>query len=287
MGQLVCPECGKPQPAPRQVRCRYCGAVASRSFSVCPECGEPLRRDWLRPLCWGALLIAAAAMVLLVVSRVNGGWPDFRPVAAVGTIQAMASDVPVLVDVPTLTPTLTPSVTPRPTHTPTPSPTPSLTPMPTLTPTPTNTSSPTPTATPTATPTRPRPTATATVPAATATPVPTVAPPTLTGPEDGGAFQGASAAIPLRWRSDHTLKADEYYQVTLRYTQGGAEVRLPIYVQATEWYVDKSLYLEADQESQRLYRWSVRLVRKAPGSGGEAEYIVLSPSSSEFSFYWQ
>lgn len=75
--------------------------------------------------------------------------------------------------------------------------------------------------------------------------------------------------------------------MTIRYTHEGAEARVPVYVQATEWFVDKSLYLQADQETQRLYRWSVRLVWRTAGSGGEAEYVVLSPSSAEFSFYWQ
>jgi RNA polymerase subunit RPABC4/transcription elongation factor Spt4 len=287
VGQLVCPECGKPQPTPRQVRCRHCGGVANRSFSVCPDCGEPLRQDWLRPALWGALLLAGALLIFLVASVANRDWPDLRPAAAVGTIQALVSDVPVLVEVPSLTPSLTPSVTPRPTRTPTPSPVPSLTPTATLTPTPTDTPAPTSTHTPSPTATRPRPTATPTVPTATPTPLPTAAPPTLISPEDGSTFRGPNAAIGLTWRSSHTLQADEYYLVTLRYSHNGAEVRLPVYVRTSEWFVDDALHLEADQETGRLYRWSVRLVRLRSGSGADAEYEMLSPPSEELTFYWQ
>jgi hypothetical protein len=108
-----------------------------------------------------------------------------------------------------------------------------------------------------------------------------------TGPEDGGVFGGESAAIGLTWQSSHSLQADEYYLVTLRYTHEGAEARLPVYVQATEWFVDDSLYLEADQETERLYRWTVRIVRQQAGAGSEAEYVPISPVSEERAFYWR
>ena len=292
-GQLVCPECGKPQREPRQIRCRYCGAVANRRFSVCPDCGERLRRDWVRPLLWGGLLAAGALLVFFAISLGQREWPTLRPAALVVTVQAFASDVPVLVEVPSLTPSLTPSVTPTATKTPVPTvtpsqtPTPSLTPTPTLTPTPSETPSPTPTDTPEPTATRPRPTATPTRPTATPAPLPTVAPPTLTGPEDGGVFRGATADIGLTWQSRHALQADEYYLVTVRYTHEGAEARVPVYVQATEWFVDGSLYLEADQETERLYRWTVRIVRRRAAGGSGAEYEPISPVSAERSFYWQ
>lgn len=292
-GQVVCPDCGKPQPTPRQVRCRYCGGVANQRFSVCPDCGEPLRRDWRRPLLWGALVAAGALLAFFVFTLGGHEWPTLRPVALVGTVQALASDVPVLVEVPSLTPSLTPSVTPTPTRTPIPTltpsvtPTPSLTPTPTLTPMPTETPSPTPTDTPSPTATRSRPSATPTRPTATPMPQPTVAPPVLTGPEDGGVFRGGTAAIGLTWQSSHTLQADEYYLVSLRYTHEGAEARVPVYVQAAEWFVDDALYLEADQETERLYRWTVRIVRRQSGTGSGAEYAPISPVSEERSFYWR
>jgi hypothetical protein len=109
----------------------------------------------------------------------------------------------------------------------------------------------------------------------------------LTGPEDGGVFRGATADIGLTWRSSHSLQANEYYLVTLRYAHEGAEARAPVYVQAPEWFVADSFYLEADQETERLYRWTVRIVRQRAGTGSGAEYEPISPVSEERSFYWQ
>jgi hypothetical protein len=286
-GQLVCSHCGKPQRRPRRVRCRNCGTIAKRSLAVCPACGDALRHDWLRPLLTGALIAAGLALVLLVVYLLRLGWQNFRPAVAVNTVQALASDVPVLVEVPSLTPSLTPSVTPTPTHTPTPTLTPSLTPIPTLTPTPTRTPTPTSTHTPSPTATRARPTATPTRPTATPTPEPTGVPPTVLRPEDEAVFGGAEASIELAWTTSHILAPDEYFEVTLRYTQQGARVELPVYVQSASWFVDEALYLAADQETDRVYYWWVRLVRKTTGEDGNMEYVPLSGTSVERSFYWR
>jgi RNA polymerase subunit RPABC4/transcription elongation factor Spt4 len=289
-GQLVCPHCGKPQRKPRQARCRHCGTVSSRSFEVCPACGEPLRHDWLRPILIGAIVVIGTAVGLVVAVWLRQSLLSFRPSVAVSTVQAVVSEVPVLVQVPTLTPSLTPSVTPTPTNTPRPTATPSMTPSPTLTPTPTETPSPTPTRTPTATPTKVYPTWTPKpkeTPTATPTPAPTVALPTLEEPEDEAPFSGVKAIIKLAWSSSHTLKPGECYLVTVRWTEGGAPTGTENCVQEMFWFVVESLYLRADQETDRLYRWSVRVVRKETDSNGEAVFVPLSSSSEERSFYWE
>lgn len=287
MGQRVCPSCGKLQQQPHRVRCKHCGVVSHRGLEVCPACGELLRRDWLWPVWVGVGTVLVLLVVAIAVWAVRFGWQRFQPAVAVSTAQAVAEEVPVLVKVPTLTPSLTPSSTPTPSITPSPTLTPSLTPTPTSTPTPTLTPTETPTPTPTSTATKARPSATPTIPTDTPTPLPTLAPPEPEEPEDGAPYSGSDTFIRLGWRSGHTLKPDEYFEVRVRYTNSGSPVVLPVQVQETFWWVDKALYLQADQETERIYRWSVRLVRKVTTDGGEEEYEAISPASEEWSFYWK
>lgn len=293
--QLVCPHCGKPQREPRRVRCRYCGTISSQGLRVCPSCGESLRQDWLRPLLLGGGALLAIVLVLLVGSWLLRWLEGFQPSQAIGAVQAMASEVPVLVEVPTLTPSLTPSLTPTPTPTPTSTPEPSATPIPTLTPTPTWTPTPEPTGTSTPTPTRtrapvtttPSPTPTSTVvPTQTPTPVPPIRPPVPIEPEDG-APHGQGSIFRLGWQSSHTLKRDECYLVNLRYTHAGAPVIVQVCVQQTSWWVDESLYGQADQETDRVYFWSVQVARKSTDAEGKEAYVPLSPASEEWRFYWR
>ena len=287
-GQLVCPHCGKHQRRPRRVRCRHCGTVASRSFETCPGCGEPLRHDWLRPILMLLVSIAGIAAVAFVVYSLWQAFSRFQPTLAVSTVQAVASEVPVLVEVPTLTPSLTPSSTPTPTNTPTATTTPSLTPTPTLTATPTETPTPTPTETPTPTATRVRPTATPTVlPSDTPTPEPTAAPPTLLEPADGEAFGGKDAIIKLVWTSGYTLRPDECYRVKVRWTEQGAMAANEVCVQDSLWFMPESLYLRADQETDRLYYWSVDLARRTTDANGIQRFQPFSPVSEEWTFHWR
>lgn len=292
-GQLVCPHCGKRQRLPRTVRCRNCGAPNKSTHTVCSTCGEPLRRDWTRPLGVGLAVLVAVAIIVVVAPPLWRGFKSFQPAAVVNTVQAVVSEVPVLVQVPTLTPSLTPSITPTPSRTPTQTPTPSQTPAPSLTPTQTSTPTPTHTPTPTPTPTRawptwtpkPRETATST-PAPTPT-VPAAAAPKLLEPADGSPFNGEQASFRLSWLSSHTLEPDEYYEVRVRYLQDGAEVFIPYRVQQTHWWVDKSLYLKADQETGRTYHWSVLLVLRKVAEDGSVTFVPMSPVSDEWSFTWQ
>ncbi len=287
-GQLVCPQCGKPQRRPREVRCRYCGTAGNRSLEVCPGCGEPLARDWKRPVLLAGGIVVVIAVVALLMPALRNAWQSFRPAVAVSKVQSLAVDMPVLVEVPTLTSTLTPSVTPTPSRTPTPTPSPTLTPEPTFTPTPTHTPLPTSTATPTPTATRQPATATARpADTSTPTPLPTVAPPSAVEPETGASFAGELAVIRLAWRSNHTLARDECFLVNLRWTEGGAPANNETCVQQTFWYVDTLLYLRADQETDRTYYWTVRLARRATGSEGGTSFIPFSPPSEERFFYWR
>jgi RNA polymerase subunit RPABC4/transcription elongation factor Spt4 len=290
-GQLVCPHCGKPQRRAREVRCRHCGTVSSRSLVTCPACGEPLRHDWLRPVLLGSVVFFGVLLGFVVGPWLQRGAESFRPPLNLGTVQAAVSEVPVLVQVPTITPSLTPSITPTPTQTPTRTPTPSLTPTPTTTPTPTQTPTSTATETPTATATRVWPTWTAMPKTpATATPSPTaaIAPPVLLQPEDNAPFfNGERANITLVWAGSHSLRADECFLVTLRWTERGAPANNLICVRQTSWFVPNALYLRADQETERKYSWSVRVARQSTGSNGSLSYIPLSAPSVEWSFYWK
>lgn len=261
--------------------------MGNESLELCPSCGERLEHAWYRPVLIAAALMVGATLVLVLGLWLRQGLERFEPAVAVSTVQAVASEVPVLIDVPTLTPSVTPSLTPIPTNTPTPSLTPSLTPTPTLTPVPTETSTPTPTETATPTATKSRPTEAPETPTATPTPAPTIEPPTLDSPRDGEPFDGVRATIKLAWQSNHTLEPDEFYEVTMRYVHLGGDVVEPRYVQETFWFVDKGFYLQADQETDRVYYWSVRVVRKETDADGNEKVTPLSSASEEWSFYWR
>jgi hypothetical protein len=75
--------------------------------------------------------------------------------------------------------------------------------------------------------------------------------------------------------------------VNLRYTHGGSLANLQVCVQETYWWVDESLYGEADQETDRVYYWSVRVARKDVDAEGKEIYLPLGPASEEWGFYWR
>ena len=117
--------------------------------------------------------------------------------------------------------------------------------------------------------------------------MPTIEPPTLESPRDEEPFDGVRSTIKLAWQSSHTLLPDEFYEVTLRYVHLGGDVTIPVHLQETFWFVDKGLYLQADQETERVYQWSVRVVRKETDADGNEVVTPLSPPSEEWSFYWR
>jgi len=289
-GQVVCPQCGKPQQRPSRVRCRHCGTVSRGDLEICPGCGETLQRGWIRPVLRTLTVVASLALVLALVVGlallIRHAWGLVQPAKVVSQVKSLSDEV---IQVYTLTPTPRPSITPTPSNTPTLTPTPSLTPTPTPTFTPTETPTPTLTATPTPTLTStPLPTrkATAIPPTATATLMPTVTPPTPLEPENRSSH-GQYEVVRLAWDSRYTLKPDEYFVVTIRYAQQGSAVAVPYYVQETQLFVnDKGLYGLADQETGRAYYWSVLLARKGTDAGGKETYTPFSLPSEEWVFYW-
>jgi len=101
-------------------------------------------------------------------------------------------------------------------------------------------------------------------------------------------FSGENARIELVWSSNHTLRSDECFQIIMRWTEKGLPVvEQPQCIQGTSWYVDKSLYLRADQVTERVYFWSVRLARRGTDANGNLTYLPFSPSSEERSFFWK
>lgn len=260
--------------------------MSTRGLQVCPHCGERLKQDWLRPLLLVVTMVGAVALLVLAGPRLIQTMKEFRPARAVGTLQAMVSDMPVLVEVPSLTPSLTPSITPSPTSTPTSTPLPSATPSPTLTPRPTATPTATPTYTSSPTPTRTRRPATPTPKLPTPTPLPTVAAPVLLAPEDESTQAGEDAIIELAWQSSHTLRSDECFLLTVSYVANGFVVEIPKCLQESQWWADAGLYLQADQETGRAYHWKVLVAQKEVDEAGNESYVPLSPESTEWTFYW-
>jgi hypothetical protein len=112
-------------------------------------------------------------------------------------------------------------------------------------------------------------------------------PPTLVEPEEGASFVGHKAIIKLAWSSSHVLAPDECYLVLLHWTEEGAPSGTQVCVQRTFWYMDQTLYLRADQVTERVYEWSVRLVRKEVDAEGNETLIPLGPASEEMFFHWR
>jgi hypothetical protein len=73
----------------------------------------------------------------------------------------------------------------------------------------------------------------------------------------------------------------------VRYTHEGSAATLQTCVQQTSWWVDDSLYGQADQETDRVYYWQVRVVSKGMDDAGQEVYVPLSPPSEEWRFYWR
>ncbi len=139
---------------------------------------------------------------------------------------------------------------------------------------------------PTATPTPIRPTPT---PAATATLAPTSTPvivmlaaPSLVAPMVGDGFTAGSQPV-LAWRSVAGMGAQDYYYVSVRFTQrdgqpGFVEER----VTATSYTVPMWVF-DLAMTPDRLSTWSVQVRRM----GADGQELVISPSSESRTFYWR
>jgi hypothetical protein len=102
----------------------------------------------------------------------------------------------------------------------------------------------------------------------------------------GTRFEGENARIELAWSGNHTLQPNECYQVILRWTEDGETRGTSVCMQSTSWFVDKMLWLRADQATGRVYNWSVRLARKDKDTTGAEVYVPLGPPSAERAFSW-
>jgi LysM repeat protein len=139
---------------------------------------------------------------------------------------------------------------------------------------------------PTATPTPIRPTPT---PPATATPAPTPTPvivmlaaPSLVAPMVGDGFTAGSQPV-LSWRSVAGMGPQDYFHVSVRYTQrdgqpGFVEER----VTATSYTVPMWVF-DLAMTPDRLSTWSVQVRRM----GADGQELMISPSSESRTFYWR
>ncbi|HXF64322.1 MAG TPA: LysM peptidoglycan-binding domain-containing protein [Caldilineaceae bacterium] len=72
----VCPACGESlKRRPKKVRCARCGGLASSELVLCPHCGRELHPAPPRLLTWGAPVILAGLLALMVASRWESGNP--------------------------------------------------------------------------------------------------------------------------------------------------------------------------------------------------------------------
>ena len=71
-----------------------------------------MREDWLWPVLIAVVLVVTTALVVLVGPWLLRELGRFRPSLALGTVQAVASEVPVLVEIPSLTPSAPSSTIP-------------------------------------------------------------------------------------------------------------------------------------------------------------------------------
>lgn len=83
------------------------------------------------------------------------------------------------------------------------------------------------------------------------------------------------------------MSPDEYYELRVRYTHEGVEIPLLVHTQDVSWWVDEQLYGKADQETEGLHYWGVRLVRKTIDSEGNETYVPIGPWSEEWTFFWR
>lgn len=262
-GTTVCPRCGV-RLRRESSRCRQCKRAIRVGLAVCPHCGEELakrRIPWKFIASLGGVALAA---VVIYALRYILPLPINLPL-----VTAPPSPTPTEVILP---PTATPTETPRP-PTPTPTATATFTPVitvtATITPTATSLASSLPTETPTATPTQ--------------TPEFRYGVPQLLAPADGEEFSGSGEIIKLNWEPVGTLGADEWYSISLTYTDKDGQTQEKVnWVRETTWEVPPE---HNDQvRGDRSVRWNITVVSGAAGSG---EGVPISPPSETWMFRWE
>jgi len=94
----VCPACGgNLRQTPKQIRCVHCHTVASSELVVCPGCGRELREAPPKLLTYGAPVVLALLLAVLLVTQ----WHRISPVAwartnllrGVGMVEEISSSI--------------------------------------------------------------------------------------------------------------------------------------------------------------------------------------------------
>jgi hypothetical protein len=275
-GTRVCPACGADQPLPlhiHRIRCNYCSLRVPADTSVCPNCNHNPRGFYLHPRVLlgtlGVLALAAVAYAALNPSLLSKSISP--PNTATPTRTPTATGVIALVVTATLPPSATPTVTQPPTV------------IPTSTVNPTGTA----TSTPTATATR-RLEATP-LPSPTATPTATsYLPPILLAPGDGAKISGPKARVLLTFTSAMPLQANQWFRVEVIFRD-----RSNNFADWCGWTKDSSVqfpisYYDASWQLDRTFLWHANIAESAasPPSTCAADAIIVSPPSTEWTFYW-
>jgi len=122
-----------------------------------------------------------------------------------------------------------------------------------------------------------------------ATVTPTIAPPYPPAeallPADGASFESSADTVTLQWSSVGTLRANEYYQVTITDITGGQNRRIVDEVKDTSFIVPVSF--RPSDGKPHIFSWSVVPVAQI---GVDAEglpvYITGGPASQSRVFSW-
>jgi LysM repeat protein len=114
--------------------------------------------------------------------------------------------------------------------------------------------------------------------------------PLLLGPPDGWEFREEQAEIPilLNWLSVGLLGDDEWYSVSVTYSQtGGAEEQgVTKFTKANSYRVPLELRPPLDAESS-FFEWQVSVVRLVENEGEDAPDVEpIGRESERHSFYW-
>ena len=122
-------------------------------------------------------------------------------------------------------------------------------------------------------------------PTPTATNPPPYQAPNLLLPADGAPFTAANDTIALQWSSVGTLRADEYYAVTIEDVTEGEGRRLVEYVTDTKFIVPTSF--RPNSSVPHVIRWTVLVVRQTGSNeDGQAIYQPAGNVSNPRAFIW-
>jgi hypothetical protein len=101
-------------------------------------------------------------------------------------------------------------------------------------------------------------------------------------PDDGQFTFTGSSIIELRWDPVGTLSEDEWYSVSLVFTNRGGQQQEKVNWRKETAFVVPSDYHEEIGSDREVY-WSVTVVSGSPGTG---ESEAISPASETWMFRW-